>query len=123
MAQLIWECKCGRGIYKADIAKRPIESKQCPECGEIKPQELTKMGRYRFYYDGKLSASSRADAQRAIRMIDAAQKDWSRNIMPQVEPGEFDPNNGSEVTRVSSTELLVTTTGGHKLRFVFVENN
>jgi hypothetical protein len=78
------------------------------------------MKRYRFYYNGKLSKSTEVTPERGQKWLDNSQADWSKNLMPQVAKGEFDPNNGSEVTRVSPTELLVTTTGGHKLRWVIL---
>lgn len=42
--------------------------------------------------------------------------------MPRVAEHEFDPNNASEVTRVSPTELIVITTAYNRteLRFVAV---
>jgi hypothetical protein len=53
------------------------------------------------------------------RYIDNMEAEWRRNgLHPLVQPGEFDPNNAHEVTRVSRTELQVTTTGGHKLRWI-----
>lgn len=78
---------------------------------------------YRLYVDGKLSKSQRIDKPRAIRWLDNSQAMWSKNLMPLVAPGEFDPNNGHEVTRVSETELLVTTTGNRKLHYKIVNCN
>lgn len=79
------------------------------------------MYKLRFYYDGKLKHSAtKTDVARVIRNLDAIQADWSRNIMPQVAPGQFDPNNASEVIRESPTELFVITTGSHKLRWILV---
>jgi len=78
------------------------------------------MARFRTYVDGKLTKSSETDYTRAVRWLDNIQRDWSSNLGPLVQPGEFDPNNGHEVTRVSEAELLVTTTGNRKLKFVIV---
>lgn len=80
------------------------------------------MTRFRTYLDGKLSKSTEVSSrERAIKWLDNSQEQWSKNIGPIVAAGEFDPNNVHEVTRVSETELLVTTTGNHKLRFVVIE--
>lgn len=82
--------------------------------------------RFRTYRQEKSAAkfellkSSEVTRERGIKWLDNRQADWSRNLMPQVADGEFDPNSGSEVIRVSETELHVTTTGGHRLRFVVV---
>jgi hypothetical protein len=75
----------------------------------------------RFYYDGKRQkTSSEKDVTILRKWLDNLQADWSRNLAPIVQPGEFDPNNGSEVRRVSEDELYVITTGGHHLRWVNV---
>lgn len=74
--------------------------------------------RQRFYYDGKLTKTSKGSLERLRRWLDNMEREWSKNLMPQVAPGEFDPNKGSEVTRVSIDELHVVTTGGHVLRTV-----
>jgi hypothetical protein len=76
----------------------------------------------RFYFDGKLQKTGKPrDIETLRTWLDNIQREWSRNLMPLTLPGQFDPNNGHEVTRVSLDELLVTTTGNHKLRFVNVE--
>lgn len=76
-----------------------------------------------FYIDGHKQKRSAHDysLERAIKLVDLYQKTWSKNLMPQVKPGEFDPNNGSEVIRESAFELLVITTGGIKLRWIIRE--
>lgn len=79
------------------------------------------MARFRTYLEGKLNKSTEVTIERGTKWLDNTQAEWSRNLMPLTLPGEFDPNNGHEVTRVSPTELLVTTTGNRKLRFVVVE--
>ena len=79
------------------------------------------MARYRTYLDGKLNKATEVTHERGIKWLDNTQSEWSRNLGPLVVAGDFDPNNGYEVIRVSETELLVTTTGNRKLRFVLVE--
>jgi hypothetical protein len=79
------------------------------------------MARYRFYRNGDLQKSASLSTSVGKQWLDNTQEEWSKNLMPQVAPGEFDPNNGIEVNRVSDLELLVTTTGGHKLRWVVIE--
>lgn len=75
-----------------------------------------------FYIDGeKQKRLADYSLERAIKLVDLYQKTWSKNLMPQVKHGEFDPNNGSEVIRESAFELLVITTGGHKLRWIIRE--
>ena len=78
--------------------------------------------RQRHYYNGKLTkSSSPRDLATLRRWLDNVQAEWSRNIMPQVKPGEFDPNNASQVNRESLDELSIITTGGHKIRLLNVE--
>lgn len=75
------------------------------------------MYKIQFIYDGqkKRVKQKYATIERACMLLDGIQKEWSKNIMPAVATGQFDPNNATEVIRHSSLVLLVTTTGGHKL--------
>ena len=75
------------------------------------------MARFRTYEEGKLIKSSNCTPEQGAKWLDLCQADWAKNLMPLVLPGEFDDNNGHEVTRVSDTELLVTTTGNRHLRY------
>lgn len=78
--------------------------------------------RQRFYLDGKLQKTTKPNDPAKLRVwLDNLETEWSSELGPLVAPGEWDPNNGHEVTRVSPDELLVTTTGNRKLRFVNVE--
>ena len=54
---------------------------------------------------------------RTVAILDRKQADWSRNIRPQAQPGEIDPNQASEVTRIAPNVLEVVTTGGERIRF------
>lgn len=78
--------------------------------------------RQRLYIDGKLTKTTKPNTPETLRKwLDNAQQMWSAHLGPLALPGEFDPNNGHEVTRVSPDELLVTTTGNRKLRIVNIE--
>lgn len=76
--------------------------------------------RTRFYYNGKLKYSEPGTLDSLRRRLARIEASWAENIMPQVAPGEFDPNNASEVSRVSADELRVVTTGGHRLHWKIV---
>lgn len=77
----------------------------------------------RIYVDGKLTRTAKPrDLATARQWMTNMEREWSRNLGPLTLPGEFDPNNGHEVTRVSPDELLVTTTGNKKLRIINVES-
>ncbi len=77
------------------------------------------MYKQRFYLDGKLhKTSEKRDVETLRRWLNNLEAEWSANIGPLVEAGQFDPNNGHTITRVSPDELLVITTGNKKLRFV-----
>lgn len=81
------------------------------------------MYRQDSWFNGKRKAGKTIteDIARLRKWLDNLESDWRKNMMPMVKPGEFDPNNASEVTRLSPDELLVVTTGAHKLRFLNVE--
>jgi hypothetical protein len=76
----------------------------------------------RFYINGKLHKTSKGlTVEKSRRYLDNIEREWSKHLAPLTLPGEFDFNKGHEVTRVSTDELLVTTTGNKKLRFVNIE--
>lgn len=78
--------------------------------------------RQRLYLNGKLQKTTKAQTPETLRKwLDNAQTMWSSHMGPLVGPGEFDPNHGHKVSRPSQDELLVTTTGGRKLRYLNVE--
>jgi hypothetical protein len=85
------------------------------------PVPQPKNARFRIYRNGKLCQSNACDVERGQKWLDNAQQQWEKHAGgPIVGPGEFDPNNAHTVTRVDQNTLEVTTTGGHKLRFVVV---
>lgn len=77
--------------------------------------------RQRHYVDGKLVRSAAGNPETLRKWLDNMQREWSKHLGPLVQPGEFDPNNGHTVERVSIDELIVVTTGGRVLRTVNVE--
>lgn len=88
----------------------------------LQQQQTTEVTmRQRLYFDGKLHKTTKPNEPETLRRwLDNAEKMWSAHLGPLTLPGEFDPNNGHEVTRVSPDELLVTTTGNHKLHYINV---
>jgi hypothetical protein len=74
------------------------------------------MAKMKFSFDGGRPKVSRDCPEQLLQeQLDRIQAKWSENIMPRVAPGEFDPNNASEVNRVSRNVLEIITTGSHKL--------
>lgn len=67
------------------------------------------MAKYRFYRDGVLMKSSKVSTDTGKAWIDEHEGHW------QLVDAECD--------RVSPFELIVTTTGGHKLRWVVTEGD
>lgn len=78
--------------------------------------------RQRFYFDGKLSKTTKPTTVETLRKwLDNIERDWTkRGLLPLTAAGEFDVNGCHESTRISPDELTITTSGGHKLRWINV---